>query len=96
MKSDMVMSQLDTTEVPVTGDNNDDAAVGQDGREKELDCRVIWTDGLKIDEVVEKAIEAVKEIMLEEAGEKVDASLRSHSLVDSNDVEQGQLVADGL
>ncbi|KAK6350303.1 hypothetical protein TWF696_006534 [Orbilia brochopaga] len=61
MKKNMVHSQIVTAEVPRT---LEDGGNSSDEGEVESDCRVIWTDDLAPEEVVEKGIEVVKQIML--------------------------------
>ncbi|KAK6533310.1 hypothetical protein TWF694_002262 [Orbilia ellipsospora] len=66
MKKNMVHSQIVTAEVPRTGEEE---VGGDDEREIEDDCKVIWTDELTPDEVVEMAVEVVKQIMLADVSE---------------------------
>ncbi|KAJ6262059.1 hypothetical protein Dda_2862 [Drechslerella dactyloides] len=61
MKKNMVHSQIVTAEVPRTFEDSENH---MDVREIEADCHVIWTDELVPEEVVEKGIEVVKQIML--------------------------------
>jgi len=60
MKSNMVHSQVVTAEVPRTEGNDD----GDEEKELEPDCQVIWTDDLTPDEVVDKAIVVVRDMMI--------------------------------
>ncbi|KAF3903016.1 hypothetical protein ABW20_dc0109622 [Dactylellina cionopaga] len=65
----MVHSQIVTAEVPKTLEGGDDGE-----EELEADCHVVWTDDLTQDEVVEKAVEVVKQIMLLDVGEEHPSS----------------------
>ncbi|KAK6508130.1 hypothetical protein TWF506_010232 [Arthrobotrys conoides] len=75
MKKNMVRSQIVTAEVPKTLELELDGGeglfegVGGDGSGGfENDCTVIWTDNLSQDEVVEKAVEVVKQLMILDIG----------------------------
>ncbi|EWC48672.1 hypothetical protein DRE_01894 [Drechslerella stenobrocha 248] len=82
MKKNMVHSQIVTAEVPRTTDDGNDEDTG-DEREVEPDCRVIWTDEVAPEEVVEKGIEVVKQMML------IDGSQGSESGA-ANDIDEGE------
>ncbi|EGX53932.1 hypothetical protein AOL_s00004g591 [Orbilia oligospora ATCC 24927] len=75
MKKNMVRSQIVTAEVPRTleldGEEGFEGSDG-DGGDLENDCTVIWTDNLSQDEVVEKAVEVVKQLMLSDIGTEID------------------------
>ncbi|KAK6348813.1 hypothetical protein TWF730_009582 [Orbilia blumenaviensis] len=58
MKKGMVRSQIVTAEVPNTSEQDENC------EDVEKDCTVIWTDNLSQDEVVEQALEIVKQLML--------------------------------
>ncbi|RVD86633.1 uncharacterized protein DFL_004899 [Arthrobotrys flagrans] len=64
MKNNMVRSQIVTAEVPRTLEL-DGGEEWSDG-DVENDCTVIRTDNLSPDEVVEKAVEVVKQLMISE------------------------------
>ncbi|KAF3938047.1 hypothetical protein ABW19_dt0201991 [Dactylella cylindrospora] len=68
MKSNMVRSQIVTAEVPRMG--NDDGGNEEDEREVEADCKVIWTDELTPDEVADRSIEVVREMMVNDIEEE--------------------------
>ncbi|KAK6526731.1 hypothetical protein TWF281_009933 [Arthrobotrys megalospora] len=72
MKKNMVRSQIVTAEVPRTleldGGERDGEGVEEDF---ESDCTVIWTDNLSQDEVVEKGVEVVKQLMLSDSSEEL-------------------------
>ncbi|EPS43703.1 hypothetical protein H072_2312 [Dactylellina haptotyla CBS 200.50] len=60
MKKNMVHSQIITAEVPRESEEDGD----DNEKEIEADCKVVWTDDLTPNEVVEKAVEVVRQMML--------------------------------
>ncbi|KAK6512026.1 hypothetical protein TWF481_000924 [Arthrobotrys musiformis] len=83
MKKNMVRSQIVTAEVPKESESD-----GGDEGDVENDCTVIWTDNLSQDEVAEKALEVVKQLIISDFGNEYPNG--------ENEDESGELQADDI
>ncbi|KAF3904171.1 hypothetical protein AA313_de0207081 [Arthrobotrys entomopaga] len=90
MKKNMVHSQIVTAEVPRTGGGEDGSNDGGDEREIENDCKVIWTDDMTPDEVVEMAVEVVKQIMIADVSEPQSLKSEGGENIDEEEKEEEQ------